>query len=563
MNSDHSSRLASLGAILPLLIVLLFFVCSHMNYIHRVNPIPVHDSTAYITKADRIYQLFDSQRLPKAMTGLLRVEQRFRPPFHPLRALLLDVNSPGIFSRILISNIAIFLLIAWMLCYLEKQIVNGPIMGLSVLLWISFPITIQQATAFFSELTLTPIVLLYYIMLFNPLRHIWMNGIAWGFLTGLGCLTKLTFPAFSLIPTLWRVKSAPSAMRWKWLIGVMGTSLILALPWYVLNHAEIVANFKMNMTESPDRPCGSALSIEQFLWYLRASRNILSQMGRLLCIAGVILAFRKRNTHFWQLITSLFAGYLIFSILAHKEPRHIFAFTPLLSLLAAYGFYTFRSSLFRHAVALILAAGATLNLSTLYNAKPLFHYRDHAESLGKRIPMLDIGVKPLDQTDESHHFDQLIAVLGESAHGKSIAFGSIYGRFCGEAFFTFCRYERDIRDYSVTFYGGYVNRWAKSMSSCDYYICRSDRQTFAPDSPLFNPLELTFAAVAGQNPESSVIPSHFQQIADIPSDDGKNIWVFHRTLPCDTQEKREWMRLLKVKPLPLIQSREPVSELSR
>ncbi len=509
--------------------MLALFIACHILYVSSVHPLPVHDSTAYLCKAARITRLFDTQPPLSALAQSLRVEQRFRPPFHPLRAILLNVNSPGIFSRILLSNIALILLIALQLRRLESRISPAIIPGAAIILWLAFPLTIRQSTSFFSELTLTPIVLGLYLMLLNPTPPSARNGIAWGALSGLGCLTKLTFPAFLLPALAWRLLNLPRPVRLPWFTLFIIVTVLIAGPWYGLNCHEILQNFSMNMTVSPDRPCGSALSIRQFIWYPLISPQILSMAGLLLCVTGTAAAWRRRSRPVNLLFITLLSGYIVFSLLSHKEYRHVFALTPFAALLAAAGFTSFSARSLRRVVHLTLIVVACLNITAMYRAR------------------FDIGVTPIEQINQSRRFDRILSCLGQEGERKRVAFGSIHMGFCGEAFSVFCEFETGVRRFDTMYYVGYSERWINVMTMADYYICRSDQQTLDPDSPVFAILEKTRQAITGNR---SLAP-RFTLRCSIPADTPGETWmieIYERVVPADTAEREEWMRALGDRP---------------
>jgi hypothetical protein len=268
-------------------------------------------------------------------------ESSFYPPIVTCAAGLLYVALPVV-PLTAQAVIWVFLVVGTLAVFgVGRRLLDDDAGLLAAFLFATAPFVVFMLLNFQLDLPLAAMVALALYMLVRTedlsVRR-WALG--WGFMLGLGMLTKPPFAAYLSGPLLWvawRGLRAPDrGARLLHLVAALGVAAAVALPWYgprlVGLPAQIINRSFKQAAESGHAP---ALSGSSLLFY---PQWIIPQWGLLataLLLWGIVALTRRPRAR--GLLWAALAPFLIFVLIQNKNLRYTLPFLPAAALVAAAG----------------------------------------------------------------------------------------------------------------------------------------------------------------------------------------------------------------------------------
>jgi 4-amino-4-deoxy-L-arabinose transferase-like glycosyltransferase len=287
---------------------------------------------------------------------LFMVQYDYYPPFvywwvQPFYKLL-GTNIPAaVFANILYVAILVVSV------YAMGRKLGGRLVGLSsAVLVVSYPMFVTQFKEFQLDAPLAAMVaaglcLLIYSEGFKRRGY----TLAFGVVCGVGMLTKWTFVACLVLPTLITAGQAVVAdirARSPRRVTTLAVALLLgytiASPWYLVNFQQFKIDMKANGAPQAilegDPRVGSLAS--NFYYFFNLINQQIFLPGVLLALVGLAVALRKSaRVHLNRLLLplSLIGGtYLVFTFIANKDPRYTLPMLPAVAVVSCYWISTLR-----------------------------------------------------------------------------------------------------------------------------------------------------------------------------------------------------------------------------
>lgn len=315
---------------------------------HLVHSLVYTDDFTNILKSTGLMDL-----LHKTYTFLIGRETYY-PPFGYWMTVPFISIFGRTFSAAVLSNIVFITIFVFTLYALGKKLWNRTTGLLAALVMISFPFVIGQSHEFQLDLPLTAMTALCLWLLLQTNR--WRNwgwSLVFGFVCGLGMLTKWPIFAFIIGPILYEfigrireIQSEEPGSRlssYRWLFFGIGLSvvgfIISAGPWYGTHAQTIQQNFGVNWQTGTGEGDPSPLSIASLRLY--SDVLIQAQIRLLLLIPFIIgiisLFFNRENLKkSGVLLSLLLGGYVIMTLYNNKDYRFIEPVLPAVALLSVY-----------------------------------------------------------------------------------------------------------------------------------------------------------------------------------------------------------------------------------
>lgn len=525
--------------VLCCLLIAAYWLC-HTGYVLRMDPLPVHDSATYLEKSLNMYQSLSACSLRGLIDAYLYAPMRLRPPVHPFRATLLLPDRPGLFSRVLISNLLILSLSVLFIYILARRKGIRHCDALpGAVLFLGFPLTHRMFLTFWSETTLLLLLsILLYLSALSPSRK---TSLALGLTFSLGFLTKFTFIVFAVPVALYYLAKVYSQRRYTWLAWCAIPALIVLIPWLAVNGSLISDNILLNLYQSPDRPYGSGISLSGLFWYVSQGDSLLSFPLLALLLPAVISGLVKKKPIAWYLLFLI----TVFSFIPHKETRHIFPVLPFLGMTIV----DFPARIrYRNMFIPVLLVIAMLNILASFCGIPLWSGEATPIRMESPDVRMDVAIRVRSLPHESRdlHYRQIVeSLIPYLKDPTRVAFASIDLDFNGETFSYFSHIETQNRSIRVCYYVGYSDGWINCLCDADFVIMRSDVQTLAPEDPLFAILEKTAWSVQ----QDTVISGRFELLSTIALDGRASILIFRRSVASDDLERARWTGILGDSPV--------------
>ncbi|MGB0637909.1 MAG: ArnT family glycosyltransferase [Myxococcota bacterium] len=212
------------------------------------------------------------------------------------------------------------------------------------------------------------------------------HALAFGAFMGLGFMTKYTFPAFMLVPSIMAGFAVVRFRSYAGLFVALSGFVVIAGPWLFTHGASVLAYVASStdpmrsISDSPASTWSARLSPENVLYYPTVLRDSLGWPGLLLCGLAMFASW-MRPAGRWA-IWSVVGGTFVLTFAGENQARYLFPALPMLAVLTDIGLRPgFRNQVARIAVvggvcACIPALFGTW--STYTNNEPIPPVRDRS-----------------------------------------------------------------------------------------------------------------------------------------------------------------------------------------
>jgi len=161
-------------------------------------------------------------------------------------------------------------------------------------------------------------------------------SLVFGFLCGLGMLTKWTFTIFVALPALWSARK-----HWSNAFKAAAIAALLASYWYIPRLSSMIQLWNQAAVASQSEGDPGFFSLQGWIFYIRALEGSLLLLPLFLAfLAGVVAVLRRpSNLSNWTPIAlSLIGGWLGLMLLPNSDPRYATGALPAVAIVTAAAF---------------------------------------------------------------------------------------------------------------------------------------------------------------------------------------------------------------------------------
>jgi 4-amino-4-deoxy-L-arabinose transferase-like glycosyltransferase len=171
-------------------------------------------------------------------------------------------------------------------------------------------------------------------------------SVAFGFMSGLGMLTKWTFPFFIILPAIWLARR-----NWKNAMIALAVAATLTAYWYIPAIPLLKEFWQVNTAGAVFEGDPNRLSLGAFIFYLRALEGYQLFLPLFATfIAGLVLLWKRADVRWIPIVLWILGGWLGLMLFQNKDPRYSAPLLPAVALISALVFVR------RHALAYTLFA---------------------------------------------------------------------------------------------------------------------------------------------------------------------------------------------------------------
>ncbi|MAY80084.1 MAG: hypothetical protein CL930_04780 [Deltaproteobacteria bacterium] len=195
------------------------------------------------------------------------------------------------------------------------------------------------------------------------------HALAFGMFMGIGFMTKYTFPAFLLVPTIMAGLAVVRFRAYSGLLIALSGFLAITAPWLVTHGSAVLAYVASSsdpmrtISDSPASMWSVRLSPENLLYYPTVLRDSLGWPGFVLCVASAFASW-MRPAGRWAIWTIL-GGAFVLTFAGENQARYLFPAVPMLAVLIDIGL---RPSLRNQMARIAVVGGICASLPALFGS---------------------------------------------------------------------------------------------------------------------------------------------------------------------------------------------------
>ncbi|HEX5731317.1 MAG TPA: hypothetical protein VF131_00675 [Blastocatellia bacterium] len=356
------NRLRPYKHVLPLAILFLGVSLSTIIWTELDKTPPPWDPADHISAGYDYYQSLAHLRFADFAKDFFSMPHFYAPLVHIVTALVFLVFGASRLAGIGVNFISLAILLGsvyWTARFLySKESLEGangngrPVYWpgiLAALLVVCYHFPAWLVHDAFLDYPLIAIVALSFALLiragdFKVRRH----AVAFGVVTGLGMLTKQTFPFFFFLPALYitiRVLISRDAKAILNLVLAAAVAIVIAGIWYVPHLDDVIAIYKVNQVGAVNENEAPLYTIGSNLFYVHAllSTQVQVPFGALF-LFGLIYSLVRRRKGTALLSLWVLSGMIAFTFVANKDARYTVPILPAVALLSVSWFTSSKPS---------------------------------------------------------------------------------------------------------------------------------------------------------------------------------------------------------------------------
>jgi 4-amino-4-deoxy-L-arabinose transferase-like glycosyltransferase len=156
-------------------------------------------------------------------------------------------------------------------------------------------------------------------------------SVGFGFIAGLGMLTKWTFPFFVILPAIWFARR-----NLKNALLALSIAVALTAYWYLPSIPVLREFLKINTAGAVFEGDPNRFSVEAFVFYLRALEGYQLFLPLFATfIAGLVLVWKRGDERWIPLVLWILGGWLGLMLFQNKDPRYSAPLLPAVALISA------------------------------------------------------------------------------------------------------------------------------------------------------------------------------------------------------------------------------------
>jgi hypothetical protein len=274
------------------------------------------------------------------------------------------------------SNSLFLTILSLSLFFLSAQIFNRNVAILSSIGITSFWAISYHFRMFMLDLPVTAMVCLgiYSFLKTKNFENI-KNSIIFGFISGLGMLTKWSYIFFIFVPCLHSIISFIFANnKYKRIIGMILSLLmflIITSPWYALHISNLLVDFVIVSYEIGIREGDpEVFSLQSLLFYIVKFPSLILFHWLIYFIIGFYFYLFKELKNKPILFLWMLSGYLILTVLRNKEIRYIMPVLPAVSMISVFWLDKIKWNFYRKVMIILIPVLLSL-MHSIYADLPL------------------------------------------------------------------------------------------------------------------------------------------------------------------------------------------------
>jgi len=308
----------------------LYLTISNIIWIAWDTRPPFWDMAVHQTGALRILNAISEQGLG-GLTSLGYATDFYPPLFHSVVAVFYAIVgvSPDAAQ---LANIPATAILLGSTYWIGRRLVS-PITGAVAATLLGFyPLMIWLSREAAIDYWLTAMVALGFALLIetdsfqNP-----RMSVLFGFVCGLGMLTKWTFVLFLLFPALWMAQR-----HFKQAMGSAAVATLVASIWYLPQFNSLGSFLALNTAGGVSEGDPTRISWQAIVFYVRALEGYQLFLPLfVLFLVGLVLTLKDFNPQWIPLFLWLFGGWVGLLLFVNKDPRYSVPILPAVAIISA------------------------------------------------------------------------------------------------------------------------------------------------------------------------------------------------------------------------------------
>jgi 4-amino-4-deoxy-L-arabinose transferase-like glycosyltransferase len=305
-----------------LFILLIFHLINNLIWLKKDSSIPDVDQSVHLSYSIIAYNLI-THPSKDAILNITKISSYYPPFFHISTTPFYFFFGTSVDSACLVNILFLFILII-STYEIARIIYNRKVALLSSFLISFYPIIFQISRKYFIDLALASIVSLGLYLLIKTEKFEKRNySIIFGFIFGLGMLTKWTYAFFLIVPLAGAIdlciKKRKNFFNFLFFITI---SILTALFWYLPNIFKILKNLSSGnilgiLTGDP-----APTTLKFYFYYLKCLyEHQIYHLFILFIIGILIFLFKKKSANEKILFSHILGSYLILTFVLNKDPR--------------------------------------------------------------------------------------------------------------------------------------------------------------------------------------------------------------------------------------------------
>ncbi|MFA5894320.1 MAG: glycosyltransferase family 39 protein [Candidatus Shapirobacteria bacterium] len=323
----------------------ILLVAINIYWTKRDTALPSYDQSWYLENSIHIYNSYKSEGLSGLSKSYVNAFSGQKAPLLSLLPLPFYLILGPKENAAMIVNWVSLLLLNYYLFLLVRKLVNIKVALISVFITQTMPLFYALNRQFYVEYLLTLLVVIFLqILLKDNVFHSIRNCISLGIVAALGLLTKVNFPMYVLVPSVYifikeiTKKNVPLE---KIIINIsvaIFIFIVVSSTWYYPNF-NTISKFAISTSYgeiAKDYGSTNVYSLSTVLNYFKSiSRNGISVYYSILLIAS-LFSFKNLNREKLNIFLFLFSWFLFPALLltfgVNKEIRYIQPILPVLAI---------------------------------------------------------------------------------------------------------------------------------------------------------------------------------------------------------------------------------------
>jgi hypothetical protein len=326
-----------------LIATIILFIAGNLLWISLNTLPPYYDSAGHTNSAFAYADIFTGTRQISSIKEFLTVNTYYPPLFLIVGGILTAIFRQDYrilqFGSVVLLGISAFFLYL----YVKELTQNKKWALLTSAIFVVLPNIWEQSRYFMLDMPLTTliIIVLYLLERFNTTKKNIYLLLSFLFV-GLAQLTKWYAGIYLLIPVIFALYNhLKHTNEWKKslmsIVTALGISLIVALPWYVINFQQILSSGLLFSNPDFGDP-NNFFSLGNFLFYpIRLLNYQTVSLQFILLVFSLIFFFKERHKERFMFGLQIIFIYIVFTFIGNKNLRYALPLLPFMAVMMGYG----------------------------------------------------------------------------------------------------------------------------------------------------------------------------------------------------------------------------------